>query len=67
MIKITIQEKKCDAENCLECVDACPMEILTVEEGKLSVHDIQECNLCENCMDICPNGAIYVDEWKRIN
>ncbi len=64
MIRVTIQEKKCDAEKCLECVDACPMEVIIVKNGKLIIQNTQECNLCENCMDVCPTGAVYVDEWK---
>ncbi len=64
MIKISVQEKKCDAEECLECIEACPMEILAFEGGRLLIQNIEECSLCENCMDVCPNGAIYVDDWK---
>ncbi len=44
-----------------ECVDACPEDILKVEDGELAVTDIEECTMCEACADACPD-AIEVSE-----
>ncbi|MGZ7096109.1 MAG: 4Fe-4S binding protein [Methanobacterium sp.] len=57
MIKITIDHEKCG----VECVDACPMEVLIIEDDKITIQNKEECSLCEVCMDFCPNEAVEVD------
>jgi len=59
MAKIIIDYDKCDA--CGECADLCPMEILTIVDGRLDVQNPEDCNECEVCMDICQNDAIRVE------
>ena len=57
--EITINTEKCD--NCGDCSDVCPMEVLILEDGKLTVNDPDECSYCENCVDICPNECIAIE------
>jgi NAD-dependent dihydropyrimidine dehydrogenase PreA subunit len=49
-----VDSKKCTG--CGECVDACPMNIIEVHDGKAVIGD--GCAECGACVDACPNGAI---------
>jgi NAD-dependent dihydropyrimidine dehydrogenase PreA subunit len=62
MVEITIDYDKCDGEECAECVDACPMEVFIIDNGKIIVQNIDECSVCEVCMDVCLNEAVKVQE-----
>ena len=59
MAEITIDTDKCD--NCRDCTDVCPMEVLILEDGKLTINDPDECSYCETCVDICPNECITIE------
>lgn len=50
--------EKCTA--CGECVEACPRELLAIEEGKVVVKDIEACTLCRACAQACEEEAINV-------
>ncbi|KXB06884.1 hypothetical protein AKJ51_02585 [candidate division MSBL1 archaeon SCGC-AAA382A20] len=39
-----------------KCIDACPEDILKVENGKLEAIDVKECTLCEACTEACPDA-----------
>ncbi|MBD3390847.1 MAG: 4Fe-4S dicluster domain-containing protein [Chitinivibrionales bacterium] len=41
---------------CGVCVDACPLEAISLENGKAVVSD--SCTGCGSCVDACPNGAL---------
>ena len=56
MYEITIDESKCTG--CGECVDICPAEVLTMENEKSKVAQIEECLGCESCVETCPEDAI---------
>jgi ferredoxin len=43
---------------CGECVAACPMGNLTIEDQKVVPHD--NCTLCCRCVNLCPVSAITV-------
>lgn len=62
MVKITIEEDKCDGADCAECVDVCPSENFILKGDKIIIQKIEECTLCEVCMDVCPNEAVKVEE-----
>ena len=51
--------EKCTA--CGECVEACPRDILAIEDGKLVVKDIEECTICRACAQACEEEAISVE------
>ena len=45
---------------CGTCVDACPVEAITVADGK-AVVDADECLSCGVCAGECPCDAITVE------
>jgi len=55
-----INEEKC--QQCGECVDICPADVLAVEDKVTKVAKPDECLGCESCVSVCPEEAITVDE-----
>jgi ferredoxin len=51
---VDINKAKCTG--CGDCVDTCPVEALSVENGKAQVND--ECIDCGACVNACPSDAI---------
>ncbi|MHC4399338.1 MAG: indolepyruvate ferredoxin oxidoreductase subunit alpha [Planctomycetota bacterium] len=45
---------------CGDCVDACPLEAMSIVDEKAVVDD-ETCGDCGACADVCPNEAITVD------
>ena len=62
MSKITIDYSKCRGDDCAECADVCPMEVLVLKGDKIEIVDPDECSYCEVCMDVCPECAIRIYE-----
>lgn len=62
MVKVTLDNGKCDGAECGECVDVCSMEILVLKGEEIVIKSEEECSLCEICTDVCPNGAITLEE-----
>ncbi len=62
MAEITIVYDRCEAVDCAECVEVCPMEIFTIKGDQITIQNRDQCSLCEICVDICPNEAIKVIE-----
>lgn len=51
-----VDKEKCTG--CGICIDVCPVEAITIENGKAVISDdCSECGICEN---ECPNDAIKV-------
>jgi DNA-directed RNA polymerase subunit D len=48
---VKVNPKACDA--CVECVKVCSKNVLSVNDGKLEVSNINNCTLCMDCMDAC--------------
>lgn len=59
MYLVTVDAAKCDG--CGECVEACPVDVLEMVDGKASVTDA-ECLGCESCVAVCSNEAVTVQE-----
>ena len=53
-----IDPEKCSGSG--ECVDACPLEAIAVQDGACVV-DKETCGDCGACVDACPNEAITMD------
>lgn len=52
---VQINTDECTA--CGACVDACPCEVLVVEDT-CTVTDPDECTECGSCVDECPVEAL---------
>jgi len=62
MVKIEIDQSKCENSDCGECADVCPMEVLVLEGDEIIIQNLEECSLCEVCMDVCPQECIIIDD-----
>jgi NAD-dependent dihydropyrimidine dehydrogenase PreA subunit len=51
-----VDEPRC--VGCGTCMSACPVEAITVADGKARVDD--GCTGCGACVDVCPEGAIQL-------
>ncbi|QSZ66455.1 4Fe-4S dicluster domain-containing protein [Methanofollis aquaemaris] len=45
---------------CETCVDECPAEAITMEDG-IAVVDKDLCTDCGTCVDVCPAEAIQME------
>ena len=52
-----VDQDKC--VGCGLCVDACPMEAITLEDDKAKVNE-DKCTECGQCVEECPNEAISI-------
>ncbi|MHB1130875.1 MAG: indolepyruvate ferredoxin oxidoreductase subunit alpha [Chloroflexota bacterium] len=61
MYIVTVDQDRCEGVG--ECVEVCPVSILSLEDGKASVTgDLSECLGCESCVAVCPATCITVQE-----
>ena len=54
---IKIDKEKCTG--CGDCVDVCPVEAISVENGKVVISE--ECVDCGACVSTCKNEALSLD------
>jgi len=47
-------------EGCGQCVEICPVDAITLVEGKSSL-DREKCTGCASCVAVCPTTALFVD------
>lgn len=47
-------------DGCMVCVDACPSNALSLDDGEKPTVDQEFCILCSACEQVCPEGAIKV-------
>ena len=60
---------KIDCNGCGRCVQTCPIQILMIEDQKVTPnerYDAFRCIACQNCMAVCPNGAITIQGNYRV-
>lgn len=57
-----LDESSCDG--CGLCVEACPREALSLEQGKPK-RDLKLCQGCSHCLSTCPTGAFYWPEGAK--
>ena len=50
-----VNQNKCT--NCGACVKVCPVEAISIKEGK-AVVDQEKCIHCGKCLNVCPQDAI---------
>ena len=43
---------------CKQCVETCPTDALSQDDGKAQLTRPEKCIYCLACEDICPQGAI---------
>ncbi len=55
---ITVKD---NCTSCEACVEACPRNILSFEEGKVVVNNIENCTLCKACVEVCEDRALVVE------
>lgn len=51
-----IDQDRCTG--CGFCLDACPPQVLSQQNGKAYLRDADGCTYCTACEDICPEDAI---------
>ncbi|MFH2098394.1 MAG: nitroreductase family protein, partial [Pseudomonadota bacterium] len=59
--------EKCDG--CGRCVQACPIQLLELHEGRPRSnmrYDAFRCITCQNCVAVCPNNAVTVEGDYRV-
>lgn len=60
---ITIEEcDQCEEGECIECIKACPRNILKMNNGKVEVVNLIDCSMCRLCEEVCDMNAIKVGE-----
>ena len=57
---VTVNTGKCTG--CGECVDACPVEVYAMQDGKSAPAKGDDCLGCQTCVEVCEVGAISVDD-----
>lgn len=61
MYKLTIDTAKCEGDG--DCVDACPVTLIALVEGKAVVTgDMTECLGCEACTTTCTHDALVLQD-----
>ena len=51
-----IDSEKCTG--CGDCVEACPLTAISLNDDPKAVVDENECTDCGTCVDTCPSQAI---------
>ena len=60
MWEIVVDKEKCTGD--AECVDACPVDVYELVEGRAEPVRADDCLGCESCVEACDFDAITVEE-----
>ena len=55
--------KQEDCNGCGSCVEECPVDAISMENGKASI-DMESCIRCGKCHDVCPQKAVRHDSER---
>ena len=55
---MAVKVEKDACTGCGECVTSCPLDAITIQDGKAVVDDT--CAECGACIDVCPNKALVL-------
>lgn len=58
MPTVKVDNSKCDGDGV--CVDACPVNVFEMQNGKAVPVNASECIDCQACVEACPQKAIEV-------
>jgi len=56
----TLSIEKAWCKGCGICVAFCPKNVLDLDEGKITIKNIEACIKCGQCELRCPDYAIYL-------
>lgn len=59
---VEVNKEKCN--QCGDCVNVCPKNILLIEGDTIATQNTLDCSLCEACVEVCEPGAITIDSKK---
>ena len=62
MVHYTFSISVCQHCSPPPCLEACPVEAMSLDERGVVLIDEQECIRCGSCAERCPYGAIFYDE-----
>lgn len=63
-IRVNVDREQCNASRgCSGCVSVCPVDILRLERGELTVdpENEDECTLCDLCLEACGFNALRIE------
>lgn len=63
-----LTESACEGQNCKRCMDACPMQAISVrddDQGGAVALDRGRCIGCNACLGVCPSGTLASDSSTR--
>lgn len=60
--KVAVNREKCNG--CEECLEACTVGILRMQNGKAAPLAERECQGCESCVAVCDQNALTVSDTR---
>ncbi len=58
VVTLKLEQEKCNG--CGMCLEVCPQQVFTLENGSSTINDRDACMECSACANNCPRQAIYV-------
>ncbi|MBU0957418.1 MAG: DNA-directed RNA polymerase subunit D [Nanoarchaeota archaeon] len=51
--------------NCEDCASVCPLDVFDIKDGKVSVKNLENCDMCESCIEECKKKGKDSIEIKK--